>query len=70
MFAVQGPHAAFQQKDLCLLGAHLEDVHHQTKQQAKAAPEEQGGMEQAIYCAYWDHVEDAEQKKVTKQQDK
>jgi hypothetical protein len=68
MFAVQGPHSTFQQKDL-LLHAHSEDVHHQKKQRAKVALEELEETEQAIYCAYWDHVEDDEQK-AAKQQDK
>lgn len=67
MTAVQEPHATFQQKDLCLLDAHLADVHHQRKPSAKATLEEQEGTEQAIYCAYWDHVEDDEQKAAKRQ---
>jgi hypothetical protein len=67
MSVVQGPHATFQQN--LLLHTHLEDVHHERKHWAKAAPEEQEGTEQAIDCAYLDCVQDDEQK-VAKQQDK
>lgn len=74
MNEVQGPHLTFQQMDL-LLHAHLEDAHDQEKRWARAALEELEGMERVIHCSFWDHVEDADQAKVTmdeaaKQQDK